>query len=170
MSRSRVSMPTGFEPTGHVLRDSPIAHIPEVLEPLVALYPTIWDAGPLTPSELELVRLRNANSVGCVYCKAVRYDVAKDDGLDENKIADVQAGNSLSSREAAILAYTDAYLHDPQALSDELRQQLEDELGAQGIAHLSMALSMFNSMSRGAVAFGGMPEEELPIMPMAVPA
>jgi AhpD family alkylhydroperoxidase len=142
------------------------------MEALVTLYPAVWFDGPLSPAELEMVRLRNAHAVGCVYCKAARYDIAREDGLDEDKVALISRAtpdSDLSAREQLILAYTDAYLNDPESLAEDVKQALLAELGTEGVAHLAIALGIFNGTSRGAVAFGGMPEEDLPVIPMAVP-
>ena len=78
MGKPRVRLPTDHQPTGHILRDSTMSMVPETLEPYIVLNKALWAEGPLNPAELELMRLRNARKVGCVYCKAVRYGEAKD--------------------------------------------------------------------------------------------
>ncbi len=53
---------------------------------------------------IEMLRLRNARTVNCVFCKAARYDVARQDGLTEDKVAQIDddfASSALSeAREA----------------------------------------------------------------------
>lgn len=171
MSTPRVASPA--KKTGNIIRDSSLGLVPETLDPYLDLNRAIWLDGPLSAAELEIVRLRNARKVNCVYCKAARYDIASDAGLHEDtieKIDDDYASSSLSAREKLLLAYTDQYLNDPTGLEKSLQSALVDEFSAEEIVHLSLALMLFNCFSRGAVAFGGMPEDDLPIMPMSLPA
>ncbi len=172
MGKPRVSLPADHQPTGNVLRDSTLGLVPETLEPYVSLNKAVWFDGPLNAAELELMRLRNARKVNCVYCKAARYDIATEAGLDESKIGQIDddyADSALSEREKLILQFTDHYLDNPGGMSDALKQQLRETFSKEEIVHLSTALLLFNGMSRGAVAFGGMPEQDLPLMPMSVP-
>ena len=170
MGKPRVSTPESR--TGNIVRDSSLGLVPETLEPYLVLNRKIWYDGPLSPAEIELARLRNAQKVNCVFCKAARYDIATEAGLDESRIAminDDHASSELSEREKLILAYCDSYLENPDGMSAELKASLAKTFSAEEIVHLSTALMLFNCFSRGAVAFGGMPEEELPLMPMSVP-
>ena len=41
---------------------------------------------------LEIVRLRNARTVNCQFCKSVRYDLARQDGLTEDKVDQIRDG------------------------------------------------------------------------------
>lgn len=158
-------------PTGNMIRDSALGLVPETLEPYMALNRTIWESGPLGPAEIEIARLRNARKVGCVFCKSVRYDIARADGLGEDKVSMIEddfRGSALSEREKLILAFTDQYLDDPAGLDDGLKSALVATFSPQELVHLSLAVAHFNGFSRCAVALGGMPDE-LPIMEMSVP-
>lgn len=172
MSQPRISFPDGWKRTGHLLRDSTMGLVPETLDHYIPLNKMIWFDGPLSSAELELMRLRNARKVGCVYCKAVRYDVAIEAGLDESRIAQIEDGfekSCLSDREKLILKYTDQYLDAPDAMTQTLKDEMTDLFTREEIIHLSLALILFNSLSRGAVTFGGMPEQDLPRMEISVP-
>ncbi|MFK7733470.1 MAG: carboxymuconolactone decarboxylase family protein [Pseudomonadales bacterium] len=171
MTASRItSSPT--EKTGNVVRDSALGLVPEVVEPYLKLNAAVWKEGPLSPAELEMIRLRNAREVGCVFCKAVRYDIATQAGLTEQKIEKIDehfATSDLSEREKLILTFCEYYLKSPERISDATENKLRKEFTTAELAHMSLALLLFNTFSRCAVAFGGMPEHELPLMPMAVP-
>ena len=172
MSKPRVSPPANHQATGNVLRDSSLALVPETLEPYAELNKAIWFDGPLKADELEMIRLRNAQKVGCVFCKAVRYDIATEAGLSESKISQIDddyAQSELSYREKLILRYTDYYLDNPNSMSAEFATQLQGALKPNEIAHMQLALALFNVMTRGAVAFGGMPNQDLPPMAISVP-
>lgn len=158
--------------TGNVVRDSALGLVPEVVEPYLKLNAAVWKEGPLNPAELEMIRLCNARDVGCVFCKAVRYDIATDSGLTEQKIEQIDenyALSDLSEREKLILMFCDCYLKSPERISEATEKQLREEFTEAELAHMSVALLLFNTFSRCAVAFGGMPEHELPLIPMSVP-
>ena len=158
-------------PTGNMIRDSALGLVPETLDHYMQLNRNIWESGPLSPAEIEIARLRNARKVNCVFCKSVRYDVAKADGLDEDRVSMIQDDyqqSDLSEREKLILAFTDQFLGDPQGLSDTLKAALLEEFNSRELVHLSMVVAHFSGFSRCAVSLGGMPEE-LPLMEISVP-
>lgn len=161
------------EKTGHIIRDSALGLVPEVLEHYLALNKALWTQGPLSPADLEIARLRNARKVNCVFCKSVRYDVAKEAGLNEDRVSQIEDGygesDALGERDKLILAYTDQYLNDPAGLSDALKTQLTAAFSQEELIQLSLGLVMVNAYSRAAVAFGGMPDGELPVMEIPVP-
>lgn len=161
------------EKTGHIMRDTPLGLVPEIINPYLVFNYSLWNDGPLSPAELEIARLRNARKVNCVFCKSVRYDIAKAAGLNEEKISQIdddhQQSQKLSERDKLILAYTDHYLDNPGGMSDELKKQLSNTFSPAELVHLSLGLVMVNAFSRAAVALGGMPEGELPIMEISVP-
>lgn len=170
-SQPRVSAPK--KQTGNVIRDSALGLSPETLVPYVAFNHAIWHDGPLSAADVELARLRNARTVNCVFCKAVRYDIAIEAGLDEGKVAQIDdefESSSLSEREKLIIRFTDYYLQNPTSLSDEFKQQMKAEFSAEEIVHLSLAIMLCNCFSRCAVSLGGMPEDDLPRMEISVPA
>lgn len=168
-SRPRVSPPTGG--TGNIVRDSALGLVPETLDAYLALNRLIWEAGPLGPAEIEVARLRNARRVGCVFCKAVRYDVARADGLTEDRASLIDDGfeeSALAERDKLIIAFTDRYYSDPAGSDDALHASLSATFTPEELAHLSLAVAHFSGFSRCAVSLGGMPDE-LPVMEIAVP-
>lgn len=168
-SRPRVKAPE--RQTGDVLRDSALGLAPETLEPYAHLNRRLWYGGPLGAADLEVARLYNARHVNCVFCRNVRYDIAKADGLSEAQVEQIDgdfAASDLSPRQKLILTLTDRYLNNPGGLSDEEKRQLAEEFTAEELAQLCMAIVMFNAFSRCAVSLGGMPDE-LPTMEISVP-
>ena len=158
-------------PTGNMMRDSALGLVPETLDHYMELNRSIWEGGPLSPAEIEIARLRNARTVNCVYCKSVRYDIARADGLSEERVAMIQddyRDSDLTEREKLILAFTDQFLNDPKGLKNTLKAELLEMFTPQELVHLSMVVTHFSGFSRCAVALGGMPEE-LPIMEVSVP-
>lgn len=157
--------------SGDPVRDSALALVPEVLEHYIPLSRAVWLDGPLNPALLELVRLRNARRVNCVFCRNARYDIAREDGLTEahiDKLASADGLAQLSDRERLALTFCDYYLDDPDAMPAAVRRELESEFSAAELAHLGLALLLFNTFSRCAVTIGGMPES-LPLIEVSLP-
>jgi alkylhydroperoxidase family enzyme len=157
--------------TGDVIRDSALGLVPETIEAIANLNRQVWRSGSVRASLLEIVRLRNARTVNCQFCKSVRYDLARRDGLTEDKVDQIRDGyeeSLLSTDEKLAIAFADAYLHDPNGMSKELSAHLKQHFSAAQLAHLTIALIAFNATSRCAVTIGGMPEN-LPITELAAP-
>jgi alkylhydroperoxidase family enzyme len=159
------------KPSGNMIRDSALGLVPETLDHYMGLNRKIWENRPLCPAEIEIARLRNARKVNCVFCKSVRYDIARADGLDEDRVAMIEDGyrdSALSEREKLILAFTDQFLNDPGGLGESLKAELLAVFSTQELVHLSMVVAHFSGFSRCAVALGGMPDS-LPIMEISLP-
>ncbi len=157
--------------TGNLIRDSALGLVPETLPHYLDLTVAMWDTGPLGAADIELARLRSANYVGCVMCKAVRYDIAVQDGLDESQVGmiddDFQA-SALSERQKLILQFVDLYLHNPGPPDADFQAALDAEFSPAEQAHLALLMAYFNGFSRCAVALGGMPDS-MPRMEISVP-
>jgi len=118
-----------------------------------------------------MLRLRNARTVNCVFCKSVRYDIARADGLSEDKVAQIDddfAASRLSEREKLVLAFADLYLRTPGRVDAALAERLRHEFTPEQISHMAIALTTFHALSRCAVSLGGMPEH-LPVTVASVP-
>ncbi|MBN7796379.1 carboxymuconolactone decarboxylase family protein [Parahaliea mediterranea] len=168
-SQARVT--NSHAPTGNIIRDSALGLVPETLGNYMDLNRQLWEGGPLSPAEIEIARIRNARKVNCVFCKSVRYDIAQEDGLSEDRVQmidDDYEQSNLTDREKLILAFTDQYLNDPAGLDSALKERLRQVFTPQELVHLSMVVAFFNGFSRCAVAIGGMPDE-LPVMTISVP-
>lgn len=156
--------------TGNIIRDSAMGLVPETVDGIASLNASVWHAG-LRPALLEIVRLRNARTVNCTICKSVRYDVARADGLTEDRVAEIKDGyenSALAEDEKLALAFADVYLRDPRGMTPELRARLKARFSDQELAVLAVGLATFNAASRCAVSLGGMPEQ-VPVMEIPVP-
>lgn len=165
---ARVQPPV--EKTGNMFRDSALGLVPETIEEIGRLSRNVWQGLQLRPSFLEMLRLRNARTVNCRMCKAVRYDEARQDGFTEEKAGKIENGygeTDLSGREKLALAFADLYLKNPKALTPELAAAFKAEFSEKELAQMAVALIAFNAASRTAVSIGGMPED-LPLIPMSV--
>lgn len=169
MSAPRVGTPANK--TGHIVRDSSLGLATQTVDALIDLNNAIWRRSSVRHALLEMLRLRNARTVNCVFCKSVRYDVARADGLDEDKVARITDGfadSDLSAIEKCVLAFADVYLQHPAQFPPALLGQLREFFTAEQIAHLAISIAGFNAMSKCAVSLGGMPES-LPVMEIPLP-
>jgi alkylhydroperoxidase family enzyme len=169
-SPARVAPPA--TKTGNVIRDSALGRVPETVEQIIELNRRVWAESGLAPALLEVLRLRNARTVNCVFCRAVRYDVARRDGLTEERaqmIAEGYESSALAPREKLAIGLADAYLGYPAGVEGDLAARLRAEFSSGELASMLVALMTFNFTSRTAVAIGGMPAEPLPITLMSAP-
>jgi alkylhydroperoxidase family enzyme len=157
--------------SGNVIRDSMMGLVPGTVDDIIALNGNVWRDSLVSPSLLEILRLRNARTVNCVFCKAVRYDVARADGLTEERaamVADDYEASDLSEREKAALTLADGYLGFPAGIGADQAARVTAAFDDDAIASMLVALMTFNFTSRGAVSNGGMPEDPLPVMEVPV--
>jgi len=54
--------------TGHVIRDSSLGLVAETLQPIIDLQEAIWHRASVGPAIVEMLRLRIARTVNCVFC------------------------------------------------------------------------------------------------------
>src|SRR5688572_28581804 len=116
--------------TGHVIRDSSLGLVPETLPALIELQGAVWHRTSVGPALMEVLRLRNARTVNCIFCKSVRYDIARADGLTEAKVEQIDddfASSALSLREKLALSFADVYLRHPERFDAGLIEALHAE-------------------------------------------
>lgn len=169
MGNPRASAPAAR--SGNVIRDSALGQVPETVAEIITLNGHIWNGGIVAPSLLEILRLRNARTVNCVFCQSVRYDVARKDGLSEDRaemVGDGYRQSTLSAREKAAIVLADSYLGFPAGMNPETAAEIAAHFTRAEVDAMLVALMTFNFTSRTAVAIGGMPEEPLPVMEVPV--
>ncbi|WP_101760215.1 carboxymuconolactone decarboxylase family protein [Oceanicoccus sp. KOV_DT_Chl] len=167
---ARVSPPANAA-GGDPISGSALALQPESLQAFNRLYATLWSRGELEHNYKEIARLRNARTTNCVFCKNVRFEQAKVAGLTEAKvdlIRDNYASSALSDKEKLVIAYTDVFLKNPAALTDELKSAMTEHFSEAQIVELTAGLAMFMGFSKIAVSLGGMPDS-LPVFTMPTP-
>lgn len=170
MSRPRVHVPEP-KPGQSAVDASPLALQPELLDAFNRLYGTLWSRGVLDAVIKETARLRNANTVNCVYCKNVRFSTAAEQGLDEDQVAVIAAlgdGEALSEKQQLVLRYTDTFLHNPSGLDEELKAAMSAAFSPEELVELTAGLALFMGFSKIAVSLGGMPDS-LPVMQVPTP-
>jgi AhpD family alkylhydroperoxidase len=134
------------------------------------LYGILWSHGTVDQPTKEVARLRNARTTGCNYCKAVRFEGARDAGLTEDRvdlIDDDYGSSTLADRDKVVISYVDTMLHDPHGLTSAQRDALLAELDAGQVVELTLGIGLFHGFSKIAVALG--PPPDMPTMVVPTP-
>jgi AhpD family alkylhydroperoxidase len=143
---------------------------PETAAAFWRLYGILWSHGRVDHPTKEVARLRNARTTGCNYCKAVRFRGARDAGLTEDRIDQIDDGyeaSTLSQREKTVIGYVDTMLRDPHGMTEGQRAELDRELDPGELLELTLGIGLFHGFSKIAVALG--PPPEMPVMVVPTP-
>jgi alkylhydroperoxidase family enzyme len=143
------------------IQASPLALQPELLQAFLRLYGTLWSHGELDPVSKEIARIRNARTIDCPICKAIRFAGARQAGLSEDRVDRIRDGyehSDLTPREKLVLRYVDAFLASPSEIGDELRRALLAHFTPAQLVELTAAIALFMGFSKIAVALGGLPD------------
>jgi AhpD family alkylhydroperoxidase len=141
---------------------------PEAAAGFWRLYGILWSRGTVDQPTKEVARLRNARTTGCNYCKAVRFEGAREAGLTEDRvdlIRDDYASSTLGARDKAVISYVDTMLHDPHGMTTAQRDALAAELDDGALVELTLGIGLFHGFSKIAVALGPPPDMPTMIVP-----
>ena len=143
------------------IQASPLALQPELLHAFLQLYGTLWSHGELDPVTKEIARIRNARTIDCPICKAIRFTGARQAGLSEDRVDCIRDGyeqSDLTARQKLVLRYVDAFLASPGEIDGELRRELLAHFTPAQLVELTAAVALFMGFSKIAVALGGLPD------------
>ena len=121
----------------------------------------------IDPVVLELCRLRVAQLLGCASELAIRWQPARDAGLDDGKIALLSrwpTDPSFTDAERACLTVAERFVLDPHGLTDDEAAAARAHLGDAGVVALLEALALFDGLARFRVMLGVAPEGDAPIV------
>jgi AhpD family alkylhydroperoxidase len=167
---SRVPLPT--DPPADLALRSPLGHQPALWAAFTRLYGTLWSRGVLDHPTKEVARLRNARLTGCGYCRNVRFEQARRDGLSEELVAQIEddfEDSALSERFKLVIRYTDAFLVNPGGVDPELQAAMRREFTPAQIVELTAGIALFMGFSKIAVVLGTVPES-MPVTVIPTPA
>lgn len=148
-----------------------LAHAPAVLDRFMRLYGRLWRDGIVDAPTKEVVRLRNARTTGCGYCRNVRFASAREAGLTEERVALVADGwetSTLSSRHKAAIALTDVVL-GRATVDAALAAALAREFAPGELVELGVTAALCLGFSKIAVALGAAPAD-MPTTVVPTPA
>jgi alkylhydroperoxidase family enzyme len=150
---------------------SPLALQPDLLASFQRLYAVLWNEGVVDHPAKEVARLRNARVTGCRFCRNVRFDQARADGLTEDLVELINEGfeaSKLEERHKTVIRLADVFLGNPHGMTPELRAEVDAAYGEAGTVELTAGLALFMGFSKIAVASGTMPDD-FPAMVIPTP-
>jgi alkylhydroperoxidase family enzyme len=145
----------------------PFDHQPDLWDRFNRYYGTLWSEGVVDQPTKEAGRLRNARVTGCGICKNLRFEGARDAGLDETAVALIDDGyeeSALPPRWKLAIRLADALIGDAQ-IPPDLRSALLAEFRPDEIVELTATITTAIAFSKAAVAFGAPPEMPTVVVP-----
>lgn len=130
----------------HNNRDDIIATVPGIAEPFKRLYASFWQLPQIPAETLELCRLRLAQlNRSSLDGNLAEVPISAD---KRNSVANWVNNSLFTKGEQASLAFTEVYAMDPQAITDELADDVKTHYGDAGLVALVEALGIFNGLAR----------------------
>lgn len=139
-----------------------MAHQPKLGAAFWTLYGEVMARGIVPQRIKETARIRNARVTGCGFCRNVRYAMAREEGLDETQVSQIEDGyeaSTLDARQKLVLSYADVFLAGGASVPPDMQAQMREEFSAAEIVELTMALALFLGMAKPLIAFGTEPEQ-----------
>ncbi|MDX0331825.1 carboxymuconolactone decarboxylase family protein [Sinorhizobium meliloti] len=117
--------------------------------------------GSIEPSILDLVDIRASQLNGCTFCLDMHSKEAtihQERPLRLHHIASWRDSNLFSARERAALAWTEALTKLPDTgVSDELYEQVREQLSEKEISDLTFQIISINAWNRVSIAVRAVP-------------
>lgn len=148
-------------------------HRPELFAAFNRFYGTLWSHGVLDQATKEVVRLRNARVTGCGICRNLRFAGAREQGLTEELVAQIDDGHEASSlpeRFKVALRFADVLLGPtPGDVPAGLAAELAATFTPAEIVELALTTAIAQGFSKAAVAWGPAPDIPLTVIPTPKP-
>jgi AhpD family alkylhydroperoxidase len=145
-------------------------HQPELFGAFNRLYGTLWSDGVVDQPTKEVARLRNARVTGCNICKNLRFAGAREAGLTEELVDDIDEDyedSDLPDRFKLAVRYADVIINDPGGLSGTLKAELNEEFTPEQVVELTLTTAFAMAFSKAAVAWG--PPPDMPVLEVPTP-
>lgn len=127
------------------------AHVPAVLRAFSQAWQTTFEAGVVDHNLKELCRLYVSKTVECQYCGTQRSELARGDGVSEDKIdevVDFERSDRYSDRERAALRYAQAITWDAGLADDELWEDLHRQFTEEELVELGFFIGLTSGQQR----------------------
>lgn len=151
-----------------------LEHRPDLFAAFNRFYGTLWTHGALDQPSKEVARLRNARVTGCGICRNLRFAGAREAGLTEEMVAEIDDGyetSALPERYKLVLRFADVVLGPrPAEVAQVLRDALVAEMRPAEIVELALTTAVAQGFSKAAVAWGPAPDIPLTVVPTPSPA
>jgi AhpD family alkylhydroperoxidase len=132
-----------------------------------------WDR--LDPLLKSYAQLASAGVIGCSWCLDFGYFMARNDGLDLEKVREVprwRESDVFTPLERDVLEYAEAMTVTPPTVTDEMVAGLLEQLGAPAVVELTQMVALENMRSRFNSAAGLQSQgySDVCELPLAVPS
>ena len=137
--------------------DDVVGARPEYAAALRDTEDAIWNQTLVSPTILELCRLRISQILGCGAALEYRTPRALADGFDEalvDSLTSWPTSDCFDRRLRACLGYAEQLLIDAQEVSDDLCRAVIDEVGEGGFLVLTYACGLFETTQRARLVLG----------------
>jgi alkylhydroperoxidase family enzyme len=145
---------------------------PELNAVFLRFYGTLWSEGALDQATKEVERIRSARSIGCETCRNLRCAGARDEGLSEEILVDVDDGfetTALAPRWKAALAWSDAVTGYPTTDALPLRAATAAVFPPAELAELTLQAGLAAAFAKAMVAWGPQPNIPVTVLPTPTP-
>ena len=144
-------------------------HRPGLVAAFDEFYAALWTGGVLDQPTKEVARLRNARVTGCGICRNLRFAGAREQGLTENLVDEIEDGydtSDLPPRYKTALRFVDVVLSArPADVVDGLRRDVLAEFSPAEVVELALTAAIAQGFSKAAVAWGPAPDIPLTVVP-----
>jgi AhpD family alkylhydroperoxidase len=150
---------------------TPFDHRPALWAAFNTFYGTLWSEGVVDQPTKEVGRLRNARVTGCGICKNLRFEGAREAGLTEEHVAEIDDGyaaSDLPARWKLAARWADQLINDPGGADEALRAAMLNEFDSNEIVELTATIATAIAFSKAAVAFGA--PAEMPVLEVPTPS
>ena len=130
---------------------------PDAYDRFRELYGGLWDPSVIDPRILELCRLRIATILGSDAERSIRFGDGADAGVTELDVAELPrwpSSESFSAGDRACIAFAEQYVMDPHELTDAHFEALHEHLDETALSTLTLAVAMFDALTRFRLALG----------------
>jgi alkylhydroperoxidase family enzyme len=132
-----------------------------------------WDR--LDENLKSYAQLASAGAIGCSWCLDFGYFKAHNDGLDLDKVREVprwRESDAFTSLERGVLEYAEAMTATPPTVTDEMVEELVEQLGAPAVVELTQVVALENMRSRfnSAAGLRSQGYSDVCELPLAVPS
>lgn len=138
-----------------VALNSVMAHHPDFFEKYFDFFYPAHEHGILDTRVKEIARLQIARHNNCQTCLNARYATAQEQGLDEERIAQLdlpEAERELDERERLAVEFADRLAFDHQRIDQDFVDQLMVEFTPAEILELGMMIGQYIGFGRLLVA------------------
>jgi alkylhydroperoxidase family enzyme len=147
-------------------------HDPELNAVFLRFYGTLWSNGALDQATKEVERMRSARVIGCETCRNLRFAGARDEGLTEQLLTDVDEGyatSALPQRWKTALLWSDAVNGYPVTDAPPRRAAAEAEFSPPELAELTLQAGLALAFAKAMVAWGPQPNIPVTVLPTPTP-